>query len=130
MILTDLSWAISVLLTKCNVDTRGIGMLEVLWKVVEAIIDTRIKMVVKFHDVLNIFCASRGTGMAIMELKMAQELVSINQDPLFLVFLYLWKSYNTLDCVRLLQTFEGYGEVLKMRGILAELWENQEVVTR
>ena len=47
-------------------------MIEVLWKVLEAIIYTRIKKVVTFHDVLHKFCASRGTGTAIMELKMAQ----------------------------------------------------------
>ena len=57
-----------------------------------------------------------------MDIKMAQERASINQDPLFLVLLGLMKSYNMLDYSRLLQTLEGYGATLKMRGILVELW--------
>ena len=71
MLSTDLSWTILVLLPKFNVDTRGIGILEVLWKIVGAINDTQIKTAVSFHDVLNIFCASRVTEMSIMELNMA-----------------------------------------------------------
>ena len=37
---TELSWTILVLLPKVQTDTSGIGLLEVLWKVVEAIIHT------------------------------------------------------------------------------------------
>ena len=83
-----------VLLPICNSDTQGIGIPEFLWKVVEAIIDTRIKMSVIFHDVLHGFCACRGTGTAIIELKMSQELASIYQEPLFLVSYALWFSIS------------------------------------
>ena len=85
------------LLPKINSNTQGMGLIDVLWKVVEYIIDTRIKTVVTFHDVLNGFRASRGTGAAIMEINMAHEPASINQDSLFLMFLDLWEAYNTLD---------------------------------
>ena len=57
-------------------------MLEVVWKVTEAVIDTQIKSVVQVHNVLHKFCARRGRGTAIMELKVAQELESVYQDPL------------------------------------------------
>ena len=60
----------------------------------EAIIDTHINMAVMFHDVRHGFCACRGTGAAIIELKMAQELASIDQDPLFLVSYVLWFSIS------------------------------------
>ena len=43
-------------------------------------------------------------GMAIMEIKMAQDLDRIYQDPLLLVLLDLWKAYDMLDCGCLLQT--------------------------
>ena len=59
-ILTDLSWNILVLFTKGNVKTRGIVLIEVLWKVVKSIIDTRIKTVVMFHDILHGIHTSRG----------------------------------------------------------------------
>ena len=42
-----------------------------------------------------------------MELKLAQELASVNQDPILLVSLDLGKAYDNLDRGRLLQTLEG-----------------------
>ena len=67
-------------------------MLQVMWKVVEAIVDTGMKTTMKFHDILHGFRDCRGMGTATMEIKMAQELASIDQDPLLMVFLDLWKS--------------------------------------
>ena len=98
-----------VLFTKGNADTKGIGLLEVILKVVEAVINTQIKSVVQFHNVLHGFCAVRGVEINIMELKLAQELTSMDQDPLFLAFLDLGKAYDKPDRGRLLQTQEGYG---------------------
>ena len=121
MLPMDLSWNILVLLPKVNADTQGIGWFDVLWKVMESVINTQIKMVMNLHDVLHGFLASRVTGIAIMELKMVQELASIDQDPLFLVFLDLQKAYDTLDYSRLLHTLEGYRVVPNIRGLLAEL---------
>ena len=73
MLPIELSWTILVFLPKCKVNNRGIGTLEVLWKVVEAIIDTHIKTAVIFNDVLHGFRACRGTETAIVEIKMSSE---------------------------------------------------------
>ena len=43
-------------------------------------------------------------GTAIMELKLVQELASVNHDPIFLVFLDLQKAYDNLNRGRLIQT--------------------------
>ena len=59
----DLGWKILFLILKENTDTRGIGLLEALWKVVEAIIDTCLRASVHLHDVLSGLRAGRGTGM-------------------------------------------------------------------
>ena len=126
----NLSWTILVLLLKGNVDTRGISLIEVPWKLVEAIINTWAKIAVKFHDILHGFYSNRGTRTATMELNMYQDMATINCEPLFLVLLYLGKAYNTLERRHLLQTLEGYGTGPKLRGILENFWENQEVVTR
>ena len=67
--------------------------------------------------------------MAIMELKISQELASIDQVPLFLVFLELRKAYNTVDQERLLIKLEGYGAGPCLCGILETFWECQQVVT-
>ena len=51
-----------VQIPKGNADTRGMGLLEVVWKVVELVNYNRIKTVVQFHDVLHGFRAGRGGG--------------------------------------------------------------------
>ena len=108
-----------VLIPKVNEDTRWIELIEVVWKVVEAVIDARIKTVVQCNDVLYGFCKRRGMGTAIMEIKLAQELASVYQYALFLKLIYIKKAYNNLDCGWLLQILAGYGAVPKMWGILA-----------
>ena len=84
---------------------------------------------VHLHDVLHGFRAGKGTGMVIVELDMEQELASVDQDLMFLVFLYLQKSYNNIDHGRLLTTLEGYGAGPHMCWILEVFCNQQEVVT-
>ena len=52
--------------------TIGIVLLEILWEVVEALINTRLCTILQMHDVLHGFRARRGTGAAIMEPNLAQ----------------------------------------------------------
>ena len=72
------------------------------------LIDTVLISSLKFHDVLHGFQTRRGTGTAIMEKKLAQELDNIDHEPLFLFFLDLQKAYNTVNRDRLIQTLEEY----------------------
>ena len=101
---------------KGNADTWGIGLLEVFWKVVETVIETHIKLLVQLHNVLHRFWSGRGMGAAIIELILVEELASVDQDPLLLVFLDLRKSYDNLDPGRLPKYLEGNGVGLKLRG--------------
>ena len=87
--LREIVWTILVLTPKGNTDTRGIGLLESLWKVVEVIIDTCLRASVRLQNVLHGLRAGRGTGTNTLELNLAKELVSVDQDPPFLVFLDL-----------------------------------------
>lgn len=48
-----LEWAVLALPPKPERGTCGIGLPEVVWKLVEAIVDTHVKKVVKLHDVLH-----------------------------------------------------------------------------
>ena len=125
-----MGWTILVLILKGNTDTRGIGLLETLWKVVEVLVDTFLCASLQMHDILHGFRAGIGVGTAIMELKLAQELARIYQDPLFLVLLDLRKSYDTVDQDRLLITLEGYGTGPRMCRLLETFWEFQQVVPR
>ena len=47
------------LIPKGGMDTRGIGLLEFLWKVVEEIIDTHMRASVRLHDVMHGFRTGR-----------------------------------------------------------------------
>ena len=85
----ELGWKILVLISKGKTYTWGIGLLEYLWKVVEAIIDTCPRSSVRLHNILHGFHAGRVTRTAILELNLAQYLASVDQDPLFLFFLDL-----------------------------------------
>ena len=121
-------WTILVLIPKGTTNTRCIGLLEIPWKVVEVLIDTRLCASLQMHKVLHGFRSRRGMGTAIMELNISQELSIIDKDPLFLVFLDLRKAYDTVHWDRLLITLEGYGEGPRMCGILEIFWDYQQVV--
>ena len=55
-----------------------------------------------------------------MELKPAQYLESVDQEPLLFVFLELRKAYDNMDCYQILKTLDGYGVGPKMWGILVD----------
>ena len=82
------------------------------------------------HDILKEFRSGRGTGTARMELKLAQDLANIDQEPLLLVFLDLRKEYDTVDRECLLITLEGYSAAPFLCGLLETFWDRQNVVPR
>ena len=114
---TELGCTVLVMIPKGNTDTRGIGLLGVVWKVVEAVIDTRIKTGVQFDDVSHGFVAERGARNAIIELKLSHDLEIMDQYSLFLVLIDLRKDCDNLEFGRLLKKLEGYGEGPKQWGI-------------
>ena len=89
---------IMVLIPKGNSgDFQGIGLLEVIWKVVEKVIDARLSSSIDLHDVLHGFREGRGCGTGIMEAKLAQQLAYREQRPLYGIFLDLRKAYDAMD---------------------------------
>ena len=95
-------WNVLVLIPKGTTYTWGIGLMETLWKVVEALIYTRLRSSLKFHDVLHRFRSGRGTDTAIMEPNIDQELSSADHRTLFLILLDLRNAYDTLYRERLI----------------------------
>ena len=96
---------------------------------VDAIIYTRLRASVHLHNVLYGFHTWRVTGDVILELNLAKDLARMDHDPLFLVFLDMHKTYDTIYYGCIMMTMEVYGAVPCMCRLLAVLWDQQEVVT-
>jgi hypothetical protein len=58
-----------VLLPKPDGSSRGIGLLEVLWKILTSIIGGGLKAAISFHDALHGFRPGLGMMTAIIEAK-------------------------------------------------------------
>jgi hypothetical protein len=103
-----MTWEIIVLLPKGRGNYCGIGLLEPFWKVVEKIMVRRSSSI-KFHDCLHGSLPKRGTGMASIETKLAQQLAWSDQCPLYEICLDLKKAYDAIDRGRMLKILEAYG---------------------
>ncbi len=104
----QLAWEFVVLLPKGGGDYRGIGLLEPLWKVVECIMDQGLNAL-PLHEALHRCRNRRGTGTAILEAKLAQQLAHLELEPFYRVFLDLKKAFEAMDRERCLLILEGYG---------------------
>jgi exonuclease III len=125
----EAAWMTTVLLPKTDGGVRGIGLVEALWKLLAAIINARLSTIT-FHDSLHGFRASRGTGTAIFEAKLFQQLAQIAQVPCFEIFLDLKKAYDTVDRERALEILEGYGVGECTLNLLRLFWDTQQLVVR
>ena len=57
-------WQVVVLIPRGKKDYRGIGLVEVMWKVVAAILNRRFTASITYHNFLHGFQAGRGIGTA------------------------------------------------------------------
>jgi len=83
-----------VLLPKGNGKFRGIGFLEIVWKLLEVIIHRRLATKILFHESLHGIRAKRGTTTAILKVKTMQEAVQVDQSTFHGIFLDLRKAYD------------------------------------
>ena len=63
----EATWKAVVMIPKGRQEYQGIGLVEVMWTVVAAILYLRLTASITFHDFLHGFRAGRGTGTAILE---------------------------------------------------------------
>ena len=111
-------------------DYRGIGLVEVMWKVVSAILNRRFTASITNHDFLHMLRAGRGTGTATLEAKLLQHIAALREEVLYMIFLDLHKAYNALDRSRCLEILEGYGVGPRAREILRNYWHHLTMVAR
>ena len=88
---------------------RGIGLLEVVWKVIAKIINKRLLAKIQFHPSVHGFRPKRSTGTAILECKLLMDMAQRSGKPLSQIFLDFAKAYPSLDRSRTLPILEGYG---------------------
>ena len=124
------TWQAVVLIPKEKKDYRGIGLVEMVWKVVAAILNRHFTSSVTYHDALHGFRKGRGTGTATLEAKLLQQLAAMMEEILYVIFLDLTKAYDTLDRSRCLEILEGCGVGLNARRLLKTYWRRLTMVAR
>ena len=103
------TWQAVVLIPKGEKYYRGIGLVEVMWKVVAVILNRCFTYSITYHNALHGFRADRGMGTSTLEAKLLQQLAAIREEVLYVIFLDLTKVYDALDTSRCLEILESYG---------------------
>jgi hypothetical protein len=98
-----------------------------MWKVVEKIMVAQVS-VIQLHDCLQGRLSRRGTGTAIMEVKLNQQLVWVEQELLYQIYLDLKMAYDTLDWMWCLKILAGYGVETKLLHLQKQFWDNAKMV--
>ena len=75
-------WQAVVLILKGGGDYWGIGLVEVRWKVVAAILNLRLAVSIIFHDFLHGFREGRGTGTATLKAKLLHQPTALREEVL------------------------------------------------
>lgn len=126
-----LNLAILVLIPKPNTkEYRGIGLLEVIWKLLSSIVDGRLKETVEFDDAIHGFRSKRGTGTAILTHKLRMQNATVMGSPVRHVYLDLKKAYDTLDRERTLAILRSYKMGPNNLRLLGTFWDRHMVVPR
>ena len=78
----EAAWQTVVMIPKGKGEFRGIGLLEVKWKIVAVILHCRLTTGLQLHDALHRFREGRDTGTATLEAKLLQQLAAMREEVL------------------------------------------------
>jgi hypothetical protein len=126
----ELKWSLLVAITKGSGGFRAIGLLEITWKLISSIIDSRLKQKIILHPALHGFRAFRGTGTASIDLKVRIQLATIHQRPIYAIMLDLNKAYDSLHRDRTLEILRSYSMGPNLIRLVSNYWEPQMMVIR
>jgi hypothetical protein len=93
------------------------------------VVDHRLDAI-KLHDSLHGCRSNCGTGTAIIEAKLAQQLLHLELKPFYGVFLDLWKAFNAMDREQCIMLLEGYGAGPWMIWLICGYWREAIMVCR
>ena len=82
----EATWQAVFLIPKGKKDYRGIDLVEVMWKVVAAILNRRFTASITYHDFLHGFRAGRGTDNVTLEAKLLQQLAALREEVLYVIW--------------------------------------------
>ena len=75
--------------------------MQPMWKITEGVMERRLQKL-ELHKSLHGGLKGKGTGTAIMEMKLAQGLAQLKQMPMGAIFVDLRKAFDAMDRERLL----------------------------
>ena len=109
---------------------RGIGLLEVIHKVVSQIINLRMATAITFLEDVHGFRRKRGTYTAIGEAKVRMQMAIGESKTIYQIYLDLRKAYDSIDRNRVLLLLEKYGVGIRIRRYVAKIWNDQQFILR
>ena len=120
-------WTTMVLITKEGGQYKSIGMFETIWKVCTSIMNNWIQNSIVLLDFLHGFHQGRGTGTAVMEAKLEQQLSGIVNKPIFQVFINFSKTNDSLDQGVCMEIQRGYGLGPRLQQLIQRYWDGHSV---
>ena len=99
--------------------------MEVVWNVYVVVVNCFLKRSMTLHDALNGFWLGRSTRTATFEAKLVQQLVGLEHEPLFQVFLDVRKAYVSMDRRRCMEILRGYRMGQNMARLIDHNWDNR-----
>ena len=84
----EATWQAMVMVPKGKGEFWGIGLVEVIWKLLSLILHRRLAAIQR-HEVIHGFREGRGTGTATLEAKLLQQLAAMREEVLYVIFLDL-----------------------------------------
>ena len=88
-------------------DYCGIGILEVMWKVVASILNLPLTASIAYHNFLHGLRAGYSIGTTTFVAKLIKKLAALREELLYMIFLDLHKVYDALDRSICLEILEG-----------------------
>ena len=87
----------------------GIGLIEVLWKLIAIITNCRLAGAIKFHDILHGIWSKRGTWTSTLESNLPHNIYGLYQYVIYEIFMDTHRAYDSLCSDKPLRLCEDTG---------------------